>query len=298
MNDRKVMMLPITEILLGDNPREDFDPTALAELMQSMKHSGLLSPVGVRKIEATGRWKLVFGGRRYLAAQRLGWDNIECIEVDVTDEKDALIKTSTENVIRENVSLPEQGRIFNTLLKKGMTSEQVAVRMGCKKAFVLNALEAFNRIPKKFHEQITYGTRGQMHEKGQIPASVALVVVDIKRDNKITDTQVGQLMKWAADKGINSTKMRLAGKMIGDGAEPQKAMDKVEYMRSVSFTVTMKISVIQKLQKKYGMSIHDIMYKYLENNEEFDLTTNRLQKSDDKATPSELIRAKKRRRNT
>mgnify|MGYP002139264535 FL=1 len=288
------MLIPIKEILPGDNPREEFDATAMAELMQSMKHSGLLSPVAVRQLPS-GKYKLVFGHRRMIAAERLGWERIECIDVEVTDEKDALIKTSTENVIRENVSLPEQGRVFSALLKKGLTVEQIAIRMGCAKRFVQKAIESFNRIPKKYHDKITFGTRGLVGKSdGTISSTVALAAVEIRKDNKLTDSQVGQLMEWASRNGINVVKMRTAGKMIASGVEPKEAMKQVDYMKNVTILVTLKVATIQKLQKKYEMSIHDILYKYLEANDEFDLLTNRLKKLDAKETPSELDRGKKR----
>ncbi len=292
-DNKSIMMLNLADIHAGDNPRQEFDEVALSELMQSMKHQGLLSPVGVRRLPK-GQYKLVFGGRRFLAAKRLGWDQIEAIEIDVTDEKDALIKTSTENVIRENISLPEQGRIFQVLISKGLTMDQIAVRMGCSKDLVRKALLSFNHIPKQFHDQITYGTRGQQHQEGTIPATVALAALDIKKENKLTDSQMGQLMEWAARHRVNNAKMRTAGDMMSKGVEPKKAMAQVEYMKTISISMTMKIADINKLQAKYKMTIHDIMYKRLQNDAEFDIIPVRFERMA-KATPPELIRRKKKR---
>ncbi len=294
-DNKSIMMLDLADILAGDNPRQEFDEVALSELMQSMKHQGLLSPVGVRKLPK-GQYKLVFGGRRYLAAKRLGWDKIEAIEIDVSDEKDALIKTSTENVIRENISLPEQGRIFQVLVSKGLTADQIAVRMGCTKAFIRSAMSAYQHIPKKFHDRITFGTRGQRTEEGTIPSTVALAALTIKKENKLNESQVGQLMEWAARHNASVAKMRTAGDMISKGVEPKKAMRDVEYMKTISISMTMKIADIQKLQAKYKMTIHDIMYKRLQNDAEFDIIPIRFERMA-KATPVELVQRKKKRLN-
>jgi ParB/RepB/Spo0J family partition protein len=291
MGAGEVKLLAIKEIVPGDNPRQEFDEVALSELMQSMKHSGLLSPIGVRKLPS-GKFKLVFGHRRMLAADRLGWEKIEAIEIPVDDEKDALIKTSTENVIRENVSLPEQGRVFTALLKKGLTSEQIAVRMGCSKKFVLKALSAFQHIPKKFHDRISYGTRGQIDNKGQIPATVALNAADIGQHNKLSEDQVGKLMEWAAKHNTNAIKMRTVGKLISEGVPMKEATKSVEFMKVVSLNMTMKIDVIKRLQNKYEMTIHDILYKYLEANDEFDLIPARVAALSEKSPP-ELVRKRK-----
>lgn len=296
--NKSILTLPIKDILPGDNPREKIDPVAMGELMQSMKHNGLLSPVGVRVLPTTGKYKLVYGHRRHLAAAKLGWDTIEAIQVDVNDEKDALVKTSTENVIRESISLPETGRGFSALLKKGLNAEEIAVRMGCSKAFVNNALEAFNRIPKRFHEKISFGTRGQSGKEGMIPATVALRAVEIKRQNKgITENDVGRLMDWAAKNRVNVVRMRTAGNMIAAGTRVEKAIEQVDYMKSVSLTVTMKIATIQKLQRKYDMSIHDILYKFLQENEEFGVLPMRLERMSENELPREVVRKARKRRN-
>jgi ParB/RepB/Spo0J family partition protein len=297
-NSKQVLLLPVADILLGDNPREQVDQVALAELMQSMKGQGLLSPIGVRRLELTGKLKVVFGHRRLLAAKRLGWDFIEAVLIDVSDEKDALLKTSTENVIRENVSLPEQGRVFELLLKKGLTSEQISVRMGCSKQFVLNALEAFNRIPKKFHDRITFGTRGTMDKgKGNIPATVALTAIDIKRNNKLDDAQTGALMEWASKNSIDNIRMRTAGKLIADGATVKEATKQVDYVKTVTLTLSMKIATIQKLQEKSGMPIHAVLYKYLEMEPAFGLLPVRFDRYQGKEIAEELVRKQKKRRN-
>lgn len=261
--NKEVMLVKLSEILMGDNPRQEFDETAMAELMQSMKHQGLLSPIGLRLLPK-GHLKIVFGHRRYIAAQRLGWDTIEAIVVDVSDEKDALLKTSSENVIREAVSLPEQGRIFCSLVKKGMTGAQISVRMGCSKQFVSNAMEAYNRIPKEFHDKITYGTRGQQKKEGEIPATVALAAVDIRKKSKLTDSQVGELMEWAAKSQVDSKKMQIAGRLIDEGATTKEAIKEAQHVRTVTISLTMKIETIQKLQARSGLSIHDILYRHFE----------------------------------
>jgi ParB/RepB/Spo0J family partition protein len=293
-SNRDIMMLPLAEILPGENPRQEFDQVCMSELMQSLKHQGLMQPIGVRKL-STGRFKLVFGTRRFMAAQKLGWDKIEAVEVTVDDEKDALLKTSAENVIRENISLPEQGRIFQVLLKKGLTSEQISIRMGCSKNFVMKALNAFNHIPKKYHDRITYGTRGQEKEEGTIPATVALAVYDIRKETKLTDQQVGALMDWASRTGINVVRTRTVGRLIAAGMPITKATEQVDFMKTITITFSMRIATIQKLQKKYKKPIHDIIYSYLERHSEFDIVTG--EKLASERPREHVLRKKVKRRN-
>lgn len=266
--DRAVLMLPVAEILPSENPREEYDPRAMAELMASMKHQGLLQPVGVRVL-STGKYKLIYGSRRVLAAKKLGWDTVEAIVVNVDDEKDALLKTSSENVIRENVSLPENGRLYALLLKKGMTAEQIAVRQGCSKQFVLRAIEAFQRIPKKYHDKITYGTRGSMAKPGEIPATVALAAVEVQNKTGLTKDDLGRLMEWAAHTNANSIKMKTAGRLIASGEKLDAVTKKVDYIKTITLTLTMKIDTINRLQTKHGKGINEILYRYLEDEEEF-----------------------------
>ena len=68
-----------------DQPRNQFDDEAIQELMNSIAELGLLSPIKVRKLD-NGRYKIIYGNRRYKASKNLDRKTIPCIVSNVTDE--------------------------------------------------------------------------------------------------------------------------------------------------------------------------------------------------------------------
>ena len=71
-------------------PRKDFSPQALKDLQDSLKSSGLLQPITVRRTrEGREQYELVAGERRLRAATELGWATISAV-VKETDDRDLL----------------------------------------------------------------------------------------------------------------------------------------------------------------------------------------------------------------
>src|SRR5690606_21208521 len=101
----KVREIDIRAIKQGDNSRMSYGHIEMAKLMQSMKHEGLLHPIGVRK-DGNG-FVVIYGNRRLLAAQKLGWKTIAATELEDTGEADELFKNLNENMHRKDVSLAE-----------------------------------------------------------------------------------------------------------------------------------------------------------------------------------------------
>lgn len=285
---RKAFMAPLKDLILADNPRQDYDPAAMRELMVSMRHNGCMEPVLVH-VTPKGM-RLVGGYRRFAAAQKLGWDVIDAIEIDADDEIDEMLKRLAENIIRTNPSLPEQGRQFAAIIKtRRLTATEIAARIGCSKEYVDKAIHGFGFIPKQFHDRITYGTRGNLQTKGTIPATVALSIADLRKDTpRVTQADTEKLMKWASEKGVNIIKTRTAARMISAGVPVSKAIERVDYMRTITLSFVMNINKIKQLQHKYEMDIHDILYTVLEAQEELGITASAAKKRSGK-TPSALL---------
>jgi ParB family chromosome partitioning protein len=98
-----------------DQPRYQFDEESLQELMKSIEELGLLSPIKVRTTNA-GRYKIIYGNRRYKACTMLGRPTIPCIVSDVTDDLEIYLEQIAENLTREGFSPIEEAEAFNKLL--------------------------------------------------------------------------------------------------------------------------------------------------------------------------------------
>ena len=119
-------------------PRTLFRETALEELASSIRSTGIIQPLVLRR--AGSRYQILAGERRWRAAQRAGLQRVPAIIRDVPDEK-ALEITLVENLQREDLNPVEQAHAFQRLMDDfGLTQEEVAERTGKDRATVANTL--------------------------------------------------------------------------------------------------------------------------------------------------------------
>jgi ParB family chromosome partitioning protein len=135
-----IRQLPVGQI--DRNPyqtRSRLDETALAELAESIKASGVVQPVLVRA-QPDGRFQLIAGERRWLASQRAGKATVPAIVKQVSNEQ-AMEMTIVENLQREDLNAIEQARAYERLGREfGLTQEQMAQRTGKERSSVANFL--------------------------------------------------------------------------------------------------------------------------------------------------------------
>jgi ParB family chromosome partitioning protein len=119
-------------------PRTHFAEPALEELAQSIRNSGIIQPLVVRKLGA--RFQLIAGERRWRASQRAQLLRVPVVVREVSDEQ-ALELTLVENIQREDLNPIEQARAFDRLMEEfHLTQDEVAMRTGKERATVANAV--------------------------------------------------------------------------------------------------------------------------------------------------------------
>lgn len=130
-------------------PRRYFDEEALADLSQSIKHSGLLQPIVVRQ-KATGGYELIAGERRLRAARMAGLTELPAIVRSVTDEE-ASAFALIENIQREDLGALEEAQGLARLRDEfELTQQQIADAVGKSRVAIANLLRLLNlgRIAK------------------------------------------------------------------------------------------------------------------------------------------------------
>ncbi|HEX3376284.1 MAG TPA: ParB/RepB/Spo0J family partition protein [Candidatus Acidoferrales bacterium] len=119
-------------------PRTRFSEIGLEELSQSIRTSGIIQPLVVRKIGA--RFQLIAGERRWRASQRAQLLRVPVVLREVSDEQ-ALELTLVENIQREDLNPIEQARAFDRLMEEfHLTQDEVATRTGKERATVANSV--------------------------------------------------------------------------------------------------------------------------------------------------------------
>lgn len=122
-----------------EQPRKDFDETALSELADSIAQHGLIQPIVV-KPTAQGRYSIIAGERRWRACRMAGLNEVPVIIKDA-DEQTLMEIALIENLQREDLNAVEEALGYRSLIDSfGLTQDEVAKKMGKSRSAVTNAL--------------------------------------------------------------------------------------------------------------------------------------------------------------
>jgi ParB family chromosome partitioning protein len=152
--------------LIEPNPyqtRRSLDERALEELAASIRAAGVLQPI-VLRYTSSGRYQLIAGERRWLAAQRAGMATVPALVRQASNEQ-AMEMTIIENLQREDLNPMEQARAFERLGREfGLTQEQVAQRTGKERSSVANYLRLL-KLPAEAQAAVEQGSLSFGHAK-------------------------------------------------------------------------------------------------------------------------------------
>lgn len=144
-------------------PRQSFDSEALEELSASIKALGLIQPITVRKT-LEGKYQIISGERRYRACRMAGMDMIPAY-IRNASEQGMLEMAIVENIQREDLDPIEVAMSYRRLIEEcNLTQEQMAVRVGKKRASVTNYLRLL-KLPAKVQHDLKVGLLSVGHAK-------------------------------------------------------------------------------------------------------------------------------------
>ena len=144
-------------------PRMSFDQDALEELAESIKTLGLIQPITVRRKE-DGRYQIISGERRFRACRLSGMDMVPAYIRD-TNDQGMLEMAIVENIQRENLDPIEIAMSYQRLIDEcRLTQEQMAIRVGKKRASVTNYLRLL-KLPAKIQHDLKVGLLSVGHAK-------------------------------------------------------------------------------------------------------------------------------------
>lgn len=147
--------IEISKIIRNPNqPRKNFDETALQELADSIKQNGVLQPILVRKIG--GKYQIVAGERRYQASKLSGLKEIPAVVRDI-DDKEVFQLALIENLQRSDLSPMEEAKGYRQLIdSQGLTQEGLAKILSKSRSAIANTLRLMD-LPTVVQEMIEQG---------------------------------------------------------------------------------------------------------------------------------------------
>ena len=160
-----LVQLPIDTLQPGRfQPRQHFDPAALAELTQSIREmGGLLQPIVVRPMN-TNRYEIIAGERRWRACQQAGLSSVSCLVGEYSDEQ-ALQAAIVENINRTDLNLIEEAKAYARLQDEfSYTHDEVGALVGKSRSAVSNLLRLL-KLDQRVQEYLIAGTLSEGHGK-------------------------------------------------------------------------------------------------------------------------------------
>tara|TARA_Y100000817_G_scaffold311358_1_gene303385 strand:- start:106 stop:972 length:867 start_codon:yes stop_codon:yes gene_type:complete len=154
-------------------PRTHFNEEKLSELANSIKKNGIIQPIAVRSDKVDpGRFEIVAGERRWLAAQRAGLHEVPIVILDLNDNE-ALEVAIVENIQRDDLNVIEEAKGYQRLSEEfGYDHEKIAKFMSKSRSHISNTLRLLT-LPKDVIGLIEEGnlTAGQARPLIGLPSA-------------------------------------------------------------------------------------------------------------------------------
>jgi ParB family chromosome partitioning protein len=210
-------------------PRQTFSPQELTELAASLKQSGLLQPVLVRR-KGDGMYELISGERRWRAARQAGMETIQAVVRNCSDEETILFAL-VENLQREDLNPMEMAHAYQRMMNEfGLTQDILAQRVGCERSSIANIVRLLN-LPIEVQQLI---------ETDQLSAGHAKVILGLA--SPAEQLRVAHLVV-ARNLSVRETEKILASSLIA------RKRNTKELRRSPMMDVE------ERLQKRLGTKV-------------------------------------------
>ena len=140
-----------------DQPRGQMDETRLEDLTRSIRASGIIQPIVVRRVDSG--YRIIAGERRWRAAQRAGLTRVPVVVREVTNgsRQELLQLALIENIQREDLNCVDEATAYRRLADEfQLTQDQIASSVGKERSTVANYLRLL-RLPDEILADLSAG---------------------------------------------------------------------------------------------------------------------------------------------
>lgn len=132
--------IELSKISVNPNqPRREFDETALEELADSIKEIGIIQPITLRQV-SDDEYQIIAGERRFRASQKAGLETIPAY-IRTADDENVMEMALIENIQREDLNSVEIALAYQHLIEQyNLTQERLSERVGKKRTTIANYL--------------------------------------------------------------------------------------------------------------------------------------------------------------
>jgi ParB family chromosome partitioning protein len=172
-------------------PRKNFNDQAQKQLIASIKKSGIIQPIVVRRQDKG--YEIIAGERRWRAAQAAGLKDVPIVVREATDMEAAEISL-IENIQREELNPLEEANAYLTLLEKfNLSQEEISARVGKDRSTIANTVRLL-KLPAKaktalVEKKITSGHARCLLALSSTDEQIKALDVILKKDLNVRETE-------------------------------------------------------------------------------------------------------------
>ncbi len=202
-------------------PRTIFDQEKLEELSMSIKENGVIQPIAVRPNKYdVGKYEIVAGERRWIAAQKAGLNEVPIIVLDVDDQKTLEIAI-IENVQRQDLNIIEEAKGYQRLSKEfGYDHDKISKFMSKSRSHISNTLRLLT-LPEDVIGLLEEGklTAGQarpligMPNASEVAENIAKKKVAAREVEAMVQQKKGKVSEKIDDPNISFVRNEIESKL-------------------------------------------------------------------------------------
>jgi ParB family transcriptional regulator, chromosome partitioning protein len=189
-----IQQIPVEDISPNPRqPRTNFDALELEELASSIREHGIIQPLVLFESDKDGKYCLIAGERRWLAARKAGLDSVPAMIRQVSQQE--LIELAlVENVQRADLSPLEAAEAFRQLSEDFQLShEQIAARVGKSRTAITNTLRLL-KLPAFVQKALAAGQISEGHARALLTlpstqAQVAALETILRHELNVRQTE-------------------------------------------------------------------------------------------------------------
>ena len=261
-NDISKEINTINKVAIGDlsrnpyQPRQSFNEEKLEELANSIKKNGVIQPIAVRRNKTgDGKYEIVAGERRWLAAQKAGLHEIPVTVLDLSDVE-SLEVAIVENIQRDDLNPIEEARGYKRLNQEfKYDHESISKLMSKSRSHISNTLRLLT-LPSDVIAML---------EEGTLTSGQARPLIGISNASGIAEEIVAKNYSARKVEYLIRNKKNFAGKKQLD-TNILKAQEKIQK------SLGLKVNILNKKNNSGKVTIE---YKDLE---QFELISDLLTK--------------------
>ena len=173
--------IELSQISVNPNqPRREFDETALQELADSISEIGIIQPITLRKL-TEDEYQIIAGERRYRASLKAGLKTIPAY-IRTADDENVMEMALIENIQREDLNAVEIALAYQHLLEQyELTQERLSERVGKKRTTIANYLRLL-KLPAPIQMALQNKQIDMGHARALITLGDPKLQVNIRRD--------------------------------------------------------------------------------------------------------------------